>query len=55
MCDHVGIVACTKRADVQLIQLADLGEELLRAGAQPGVVPRRPGPIKLKVVHILQT
>lgn len=51
--DHVCVVACAERADVQFVLLTDPGEELARAWPQPRVVPHRPRPVQLEVVHVL--
>lgn len=51
--DHVCVVACAECTDVQLVLLTHPGEELPRAGPQSRVVPHRPRPVQLEVVHIL--
>lgn len=51
--DGMRVRACPERADVQLVQLRHLVEEVAGAWPHPGMVPGGVGTIQLEVVHLL--
>ena len=55
LCHCVCVHARPEAADVELVELRDVPEEALRAGAELGVVPHhRTAVEQLEVVHVLQ-